>query len=318
MSTLKLPFLVIGFRRSAEIVEVLSKLAPYQPDRVYLAMDGPSSLSEEELTDHARKEAVKSIGWDCKLETYFADHNIGCAKFVTSALSWFFSSEEQGIILEDDIVIHQKFIEFVQFYHQMDCFSCICACTFESALFSSKSRPFNRPFSSWIPSIWGWYTRRDVWLAFQNHRRSKNPFVNYRLLRTRIGFWQSLIFAMCLDYIDRGLMDAWDYNFAFFMITSGRLSLFPPVQLSSNIGNSLLATNCQGDHQLTESLKDDVDFICSSPQSIALNSAYMRQQSMNTLMKDAYKIQALKHALKLVLIGLHLKFKNVLKYSKFC
>ena len=103
-------------------------------------------------------------------------------------------------------------------------------------------------------------------------------------------------------------MNAWDYEFAIFMISSGRVSLFPPVQLSSNIGNSNLATNCSLDSQLTATLKDSVGFVCINPDFISMNYHYMKHQSMNTLLKSSYKVLAIKHLCKISFqyIGLNL------------
>lgn len=313
MSDFDPPVLIIGFRRANEIEQVIGCLECYKPNRVYLAMDGPRSSQEAVLTDAARAIALKSICWECTLKTHFMDENIGCAQFVMRAISWFFNYECEGLILEDDILIHPDLIKFVRAYHNYDSFSCLCACTFESLLISSTQRHINIPFCSWIPSIWGWYTSREVWIEFLAFQRPKDPVHNFKIFRSRVGFWQSLLFAMCLDYIDCGKMNAWDYEFAAFMISSSRLSLFPPVQLASNIGNSTLATNCSLDTQLTNSLRDNVDFRYIQPGLISMNYHYMNHQSMNTLMKNSYKIQALKHLSKIFFQYIILNFKKVSK-----
>lgn len=319
MSDFNPPVLIIGFRRANEIEQVIGCLECYKPNRVYLAMDGPGSLQETVLTDAARAIALKSIRWECTLKTHFMDENIGCAQFVTRAISWFFDHENEGLILEDDILIHPDLIKFIRAYHNYDAFSCLCSCTFESLLTSSQGS-INRPFCSWIPSIWGWYSSREVWREFITYQRSKNPVYNFKTLRSRIGFWQSLLFAMCLDYIDRGKMNAWSYEFAAFMISSGRVSLFPPVQLSSNIGNSSLATNCSLDPQLTNALRNDVNFSCIQPEFISINYYYMKHQSMNTLMKNSYKIQAIKHLCKIffqyIWLNLNIYAKKLIFASK--
>ena len=317
MSDFDPPVLIIGFRRANEIEQVIGCLEYYKPDRVYLAMDGPRNNQEIILTDASRSKALKSIRWECSLKTHFMDKNMGCAQFVTHAISWFFDHEHEGLILEDDILIHPDLIKFIRAYHNFNDYSCLCSCTFESLLNSSAQGYIDSPFCSWIPSIWGWYSSREVWLEFKAFQRSKNPFYNFKILRSRIGFWQSFLFAMCLDYIDCGKMNAWDYEFAAFMISSGRVSLFPPVQLSSNIGNSTLATNCSLDPQLTDALKGNVDFTYIQPELVSMNYHYMKHQSMNTLMKNSYKIQACKHLCKVLIRYVLVGFKNVRKKVYF-
>lgn len=301
MSVDKLPVLLIGFRRSLEIKKVIASLSSYQPSHLYLAMDGPRSLDEASLTEKARSEAVRSITWPCSLQTFFSDTNLGCGSFVVDAITWFFANEDYGIILEDDIVIHLNYFAFVEAYKSSLEFSCICACTFENALDPRTTNGKKLPFSSRIPSIWGWSTRRQVWSEFLHFQRSRNPIVNFKVLITKIGFWQSLLFAMCLDYKDRSLMDTWDYDFAFFLLTTNKLSLFPACQMSSNIGNSILASNCSINMTLTESLKEQASFDYILPEYVKLNRFYMRHQSMNTLMNTSYKLQSIKHACKIFL-----------------
>ena len=53
-----------------------------------------------------------NVDWDCEVITLFRKNNLGCKKAIVGAINWFFDNEEQGIILEDDIVPKNEFFEF--------------------------------------------------------------------------------------------------------------------------------------------------------------------------------------------------------------
>ena len=43
---------------------------------------------------------------------YISDENLGCKHAVASGISWFFEHENEGIILEDDVVPDTSFFKF--------------------------------------------------------------------------------------------------------------------------------------------------------------------------------------------------------------
>jgi homospermidine synthase len=51
-----------------------------------------------------------------RLKPFFVKKNPGCKYAVSSAITWFFENEENGIILEDDCLPNQSFFGFVRNY----------------------------------------------------------------------------------------------------------------------------------------------------------------------------------------------------------
>ena len=102
--------LFLLFNRPDTTSKVFEKIRQIKPQRLYVASDGPreSYYGEIEKVKSVR-EIIKKIDWSCEVKTLFREKNLGCKKAVSSAISWFFNYEEQGIILEDDCLPHIDF-----------------------------------------------------------------------------------------------------------------------------------------------------------------------------------------------------------------
>ena len=63
------------------------------------------------------------VDWPCDVKHLYRDTNLGCGLAVSTAIDWFFSYEEEGIILEDDCLPSDSFFHFCDFmldYHRND------------------------------------------------------------------------------------------------------------------------------------------------------------------------------------------------------
>ena len=107
---------------------------------------------------------------------------------------------------------------------------------------------------------------------------------------------------MCLDYIDQGKLDGWDYEFAYFLIINKKYILFPSICMSSNIGNSDLAEHCQTNEEIAPMLSNKSIKIFNFKIKNKFHKEYMRKQTLNIMMKNEYKIQALKGVLKYIIL----------------
>lgn len=286
--------LIIGYKRANEIKRVIKKVSKLKPKKLYLAMDGPKDLKSSRLCLKAREAALKSINWDCEIQTNFSEEHKGIREFILTSIDWFFSKEEEGLILEDDILIHSEFPKFARHYINNKNIGCISACTFDSYLKSNHRNP-NYTFLSKITSIWGWYCKKKTWENFRNWERPiESPIIYFIKLKKRIGFWQSFIFAMILDYINQNKLSTWDYDFAYFLIINNKYTIFPGICMAENIGNSSLATNSKSKDDLSPKLSKLNINLSEIKCNPILNKKYMNNQILNIMIKDEYKIQALK------------------------
>jgi len=309
--THQLPILIIGHRRREEIIVVLEALKGIQPQRLYLAMDGPRSDDELYLTEAARKSAQAAVEWNCELKTLFSDENLGSRDFMLKAIDWFYSEVEIGIILEDDIVISSDFIDFVNVVissprwinGEIGIIASICYQHIMPNGFKRKA------FISRIPAIWGWATRRSIWQSF---REAQEPDATLKLwfkLFRKITIWQSMLFTLCLRLVRQGKLQAWDYDFATYLLLHNKLTIYPATSLATNIGFSELATHTANKKPKGLGIKTkSFENWELSQADFKINKFYQQRQSLNT----PFEIEYYSHVTK----GLVALFLNTIGLRK--
>jgi len=95
------PVLLLIFNRPKTTKQVFEEIRKARPSRLYVAADGlrPGQPGEAELCAQARA-VTEQIDWPCEVKRLYRDRNLGCKRAVSSAITWFFDNEEEGIILE--------------------------------------------------------------------------------------------------------------------------------------------------------------------------------------------------------------------------
>ena len=112
----KIPVLVLAFNRADHVAEAMKAIREYKPDRLYLERDGPRGHKEgeREAVEETRQTMLDAVDWPCEVKTLFREENLGCAKAVYDAITWFFEQEEYGIICEDDIILGKDFFRLCE------------------------------------------------------------------------------------------------------------------------------------------------------------------------------------------------------------
>lgn len=112
------PILLLTFNRYEPVVALLEVLRKLRPSKLYIASDGYRIDFPEEkvVIDDIRSYMLNNIDWKCEVHTLFRDENLGCKKGVHEAIQWFFSNNEQGIVLEDDCIPTENFFAYCEHY----------------------------------------------------------------------------------------------------------------------------------------------------------------------------------------------------------
>ncbi|HEY5811446.1 MAG TPA: hypothetical protein VIT23_02185, partial [Terrimicrobiaceae bacterium] len=107
--------LFLVFNRPEHTSRVFEAIRQVQPERLYVAADGPRPhLPEEAKKCEDVRKIVAGIDWPCEVKTLLRSENLGCKEAVSSAITWFFDHEPEGIILEDDCLPSPAFFWFCQ------------------------------------------------------------------------------------------------------------------------------------------------------------------------------------------------------------
>lgn len=228
-SSLNTPILLLIFNRPNKTSQVFEQIRKAKPPKLYVSGDGPRKgyEGEEEKIKSAR-EIVSRVDWSCEVKTLFRDKNLGCKEGVSSAITWFFEQEEQGIILEDDCVPHLDFFTFCESllvrYAGDDRVSVITGNNFQNGKIRGSASYY---FSKYI-HVWGWATWRRAWKHYQGDInfwpkwKTSDAWKKYKSDKIERRYWQKIFDRSKQVIIDKGA-----HRFAFDNVFGGKYLNFP-------------------------------------------------------------------------------------------
>lgn len=232
--------LLLIFNRPDTTARVFESIRQAQPPRLYVAADGPRKTIPEESKLVARtRDIATSVDWPCELVTLFRLNNLGCKQAVSTAITWFFENEDNGIILEDDCLPSQSFFYFCELNLQRykDC-SDIFSINGSNYLDSPNLMPNSNDYFFADPDVWGWATWRDRW-AFYNSSKTKAISnilsIHYLYLLLRHPAY-SLDVGLNTLLAATGRLSSWAYPWTLSILSQGGLSITPSISLVTNIG----------------------------------------------------------------------------------
>lgn len=235
----KVPILVLAFNRPDHIMESMKVIREYQPRRLYLACDGPRNYKEGEMeaVNFTRETMINYINWPCDVKTLFREENLGCAKAVSSAISWFFDNEEYGIIIEDDIIVSIDFFRLCEkllpYYKDEEKIMQIAAHNPCARVDTSSDYSFLH-----VIRIWGWATWRRAWKKM-DMSMSKWPEINKWDIIKTFGLFHGTIrwlYYWGPTYKNLEKSNSWATRWYFSCYCNNGLSICPNVNLIKNLG----------------------------------------------------------------------------------
>jgi cephalosporin hydroxylase/tetratricopeptide (TPR) repeat protein len=239
--------LFLIFNRPGQTARVFETIRQARPPRLYIAADGARDgvPGESELCRQAR-EVTEGVDWPCTVTRRYGKKNLGCKLGCSSAVSWFFEQEAEGIILEDDTLPDPSFFgfcaELLERYRDDEQVMHIAGNNFQYG----RQRGDGSYYFSIYNHMWGWASWRRAWRHYDIDLKLLPAY----LVENRIGevledpearrFW---LYQFVLSH--NGEIDSWDYQWAFAIWERGGLAILPGVNLTSNIGFGPQAVHCQ-------------------------------------------------------------------------
>ena len=232
--------LFIVFNRPEITETVFEAIRTARPPRLYVAADGARGNRQGEVARCERtRQLIDRVDWPCEVHTLFRSHNLGCRKAVSSAIDWFFETEERGIILEDDCLPAPSFFwyceELLERYATDERIGQISGTAFCTGDLLGDIRAdyiYSRHFS-----IWGWATWRRVWKTYAPALSLWPTFPRDRMLPgTYPDPHERHMRTRNNDSIATGEIDAWSFQWVFANASQSRLAAVPRHNLVVNIG----------------------------------------------------------------------------------
>lgn len=306
------PILFLVFNRLDTTELVFQAIKKNKPSKLYIAADGPriDVVGEKEKCEAIKKYILDNIDWDCEVKTLFRDKNFGCKLAVSSAISWFFENEEQGIILEDDCLPNDSFFKFCEEmlykYKNTEEIAIISGDNFNKSIIGDADYYFSR-----IPNIWGWATWKRTWEKydlsmlmyeeFKNNNKIKNIW-SKKIVR---NYWIDIFDRVCNNKIN-----TWDYQLAFTIFLNQCLCVCPNKNLVSNLGFNGSFTNTAVKNKKLSNLKvEEFNF----PLKMTENVSYRESNDyyMNKIMLNNYILKKI-----LIFFGIFNFTRKLYKFTK--
>ena len=232
--------LFLIFNRIELTKRVLQAISQAQPPRLYIACDGARSHKngEAETVTALRNYVMSHIDWECDVKTLFQEENLGCKYAVSSAITWFFENEEQGMILEDDCLPNQSFFTFCEeLLNRYKDDESICQISGTNALNGKIFTDNDYYFSRFNNPVWGWASWRRAWKRYDIEMlRWSDSEGRAWLNKMMDDKYQTRYWANALRNTKSGLIDTWDYQWTFNCLSENLLVVIPSLNLVSNIG----------------------------------------------------------------------------------
>jgi hypothetical protein len=266
----KVAVLLLAFNRPSLTDKVLGSIGHYAPPDLYVALDGPRpGRKDDELNGAAITESVSA--WEAanpatRVHRLYRKKNLGCGRGVSSAITWFFSQEEMGIVLEDDCLPNLAFFSFCErlLWQYRDAEKIMHiggsnhlhgGITVDSTYYFSK-----------YPQIWGWASWKRAWEKYRLEMPDLESLFSLPAFRR---YYKKEIFLIT----GRGDLDTWDIQWIYAFLMNDGLSILPRDNFIKNLGFD----NNGGTHlQAKPSWYDDTTTeieVLVPPDSITQNQA---------------------------------------------
>lgn len=229
------PVLFLIFNRPNQTRIVFEQIRLAKPSKLFVAADGPrkNKKGDKELCEQTRN-ILQLIDWDCEVKTFFRSENLGCGKAVSSAIDWFFSNVEEGIILEDDCLPNQSFFAFceemLRYYGDDNTVMHIGGTNFQNGVKRGEGTYYFSRYSH----VWGWATWKSRWQLYDFSLQKYNSFSNDDL---------SIGLIRLLNSVKNNEIDTWDIQWFMSVWFNKGLAITPNVSLIKNIGYGHEATH---------------------------------------------------------------------------
>ena len=232
------PVLFLNFNRPDLSAIVLAAISKVTPAKLYIAVDGPRKAQQfDGINCVLVKKMFEKIDWDCEVKTLFRENNLGCKLAVSSAITWFFENESEGIILEDDCLPGDDFFYFCDQLLKRYRFDTRVNLITGTNLQRGKKRGEASYYFSQYSNIWGWASWKRAWqkydpdLTIYDENDARHQLQNIFTDRFLMEEWMEIFKKM-----KAGKIDTWDYQFSLINFFENALCITPNVNLISNIG----------------------------------------------------------------------------------
>lgn len=276
------PLLFLTYKRIDTTMQVFAQIKQVRPKRLYIASNYPKTPYENDKVFTLRSLLERSIDWECQVFRMYRDSHLNAKDSISSAVSWFFEHEEQGIILEDDCLPTLSFFRFcdelLERYRDEERVMMISgwsALDFapnpSADTLCPKARLHEDYYFSKYNHIWGWASWARAWRQYERESSDfAKDFAHFAFSSaSERRSWRKIFSAYY-----GGKIDTWDYPWTFSIWKARGLCVYPKNNMIQNIGfNRDDAAHTHGDSKFATMPSYELAFPLTHPSHIAQNLA---------------------------------------------
>jgi hypothetical protein len=275
--------LFLIFNRPDSTRKVFEAIRSAKPSKLYIAADAPRKDKGDEQKNSEAKKITENVDWPCQVFRFYQTENLGCSLGPRTAFDWFFSQEEEGIILEDDCLPDASFFSFasemLEKYRSNKKIISINGSNLGYELTNGDSYCYSR-----YMNMWGWATwadraksidyKMDSWKKVNNpltylHKKLKSHFFDLD-----INWYKYWLHKFDLTVLNENIT-WWDWQWIWHQIENNQLSVVPSVNLISNIGFEENATHTKEANNPAANIPSKlISFPLIHPRQIQSNHIY--------------------------------------------
>ncbi|MCB9361656.1 MAG: glycosyltransferase [Flavobacteriales bacterium] len=235
-------------------VEALLKADLSDQSELYIFSDGAKDSVNIEKVNEVRKYISKIKGFK-KVIIHESKKNKGLADSIIQGLSQLFESYNYAIIIEDDILIGNHFLEYMnmalnKYEHQ-------------SNIYSISGYAYNLPFNSYFKKSYflptssnqAWGTWKEIWNKIDFTPKNYTLIKSNYILKFRFNLLGGANYSeMLINQMEKTNTSSWAIRFRWSQFQSKGLTLFPSKNLVENIGWDGTGVHCNSTNPYKENV----------------------------------------------------------------
>ena len=263
---------IFAFNRPKHLFECLSSLESCTGFQNYVGtifIDGARNETERSLVEECYEVAEK-FAQRHHFKVVKRESNLGLANSIRSGIDQIFQSSNSIIVIEDDLVLHSGFLQFVS--------SGLAKYADEKQVssISGYQYPIQRTQGSAVfllgADCWGWGTWSDRWNDTNFHAASLIQELREENLVHQFNLDGTNNYAGMLEQLINGDIDSWAILWHASMYLQNRLTLYPPTSFVSNEGGDGSGTHFGVNSLYSQELK--VTETITFPDNIAESKSF--------------------------------------------
>jgi len=231
---IKNPVLYCCYNRINYVKMTLPKLKSLKIKKLYISIDGPKD-KRDKLKCKKIVSYVKSLSFDFPVRYKIRKKNLGCKYGMASAIDWFFENEEQGLIIEDDIICSEDFVKFCDLmlkkYKKNKNIMMVGGTNYNKFKDFSSKFFFSKHFL-----VWGWATWKSAWKNYDVEMLKWNNEKIRKKIKKKHSHDEYLFLENRFNELHNNYKDTWDIQWYFTCILNNGYSIIPETNLITNIG----------------------------------------------------------------------------------